>query len=100
MTRVVLINERRNDIHEISVDISPSKNEIYKILRGKASFLGQWPDEQVVIVKCEPEDSPFELTLNQNRLPRPFTNMIVFYQHFCNTSLVSNSSSISLKPTY
>ena len=78
MTRVVLINERRNDIHEISVDISPSKNEIYKILRGKASFLGQWPDEQVVIVKCEPEDSPFELTLNQNRLPRPFTNMIVF----------------------
>ena len=77
MTRVVLINERRNDIHEISVDISPSKNEIYKILRGKASFLGQWPDEQVVIVKCEPKDSTFELNLNQNRLPRPFTNMIV-----------------------
>ena len=77
MTRAVLINEKRNDIHEINIDISPSKNEIYKILRGKASFLGQWPDEQVVIVKCEPKDSTFELNLNQNRLPRPFTNMIV-----------------------
>jgi hypothetical protein len=78
MTRVVLINERRNDIHEINIDISPSKNEIFKILKGKASFLGQWPDEQVVIVKCEPEDAIQELNLNQNRLPRPFTNMIVF----------------------
>ena len=77
MTRAVLINEKRNDIHEIHVDISPYKNEIFKILKGKASFLGQWPDEQVVIVKCEPKDSTFELNLNQNRLPRPFTNMIV-----------------------
>tara|TARA_B000000441_G_C21741991_1_gene354593 strand:+ start:1502 stop:1906 length:405 start_codon:yes stop_codon:yes gene_type:complete len=77
MTRAVLINEKRKDIHEINIDISPSKNEIFKILGGKASFLGQWPDEQVVIVKCEPKDSTFELNLNQNRLPRPFTNMIV-----------------------
>ena len=77
MTRAVLINEKRNDIHEIHVDISPYKNEIFKILRGKASFLGQWPDEQVVIVKTEPEDSLSELLINSNRLPRPFTNMIV-----------------------
>ena len=77
MTRAVLINEKRNDIHEIHVDISPYKNEIFKILRGKASFLGQWPDEQVVIVKTEPEDSLSELLINTNRLPRPFTNMIV-----------------------
>ena len=53
MTRAVLINEKRNDIHEIHIDISPYKNEIFKILRGKASFLVQWPDEQVVIVKTE-----------------------------------------------
>jgi len=77
MTRAVLINEKRNDIHEIHVDISPYKNEIFKILRGKASFLGQWPDEQVVIIKTEPEDSLSELLINSNRLPRPFTNMIV-----------------------
>jgi hypothetical protein len=51
MTRAVLINERKRDIREIDLDIAPEKNEIFKILRGKASFLGQWPDEQVVIVK-------------------------------------------------
>ena len=78
MTHAVLINEKRNDIHEINIDIAPDKNEIYKLLRGKASFLGQWPDEQVVIVKCDPDDSPFELNLNRNRLTRPFTNMLVF----------------------
>ena len=32
MTRAVLINEKRNDIHEIDIDISPNKNEIYKLL--------------------------------------------------------------------
>ena len=78
MTRAVLINERKNDIQEIDLDIAPEKNEIFKILRGKASFLGQWPDEQVVIVKCELCDTEFDLSVNQNRLPRPFTNMIVF----------------------
>jgi len=78
MTCAVLINEKRNDIHEIHLDISPYKNEIFKILKGKASFLGQWPDEQVVIVKTEPEEALTDLKLNTNRLPRPFTNMIVY----------------------
>ena len=77
MTRAVLINEKRNDIYEIDIDISQSKNEIFKLLKGKASFLGQWPEEQVVIVKTEPDESFVELYLNSNRLPRPFTNMKV-----------------------
>jgi len=77
MTRAVLINEKRNDIYEIDIDISPSKNEIFKLLKGKASFLGQWPEEQVVIVKTESDESFTELNLNTNRLPRPFTNMEV-----------------------
>ena len=76
MARAVLINERRNDIHEIELDITLEKNEIYKILIGKATFLGQWPEKSVVIVTCE--SSIFELKLNVNRLPRPFTNMTVF----------------------
>jgi len=75
MTLAVLINEERNNIKEIEVDISPEKNQIFKILKGKASFVGQWPDEDVVIIKCS--ESLFELSLNQNRLPRPFTNMLV-----------------------
>ncbi len=77
MTRAVLINEKRNDIYEIDIDISPSKNEIFKLLKGKASFLGQWPEEQVVIVKTESDESFTKLNLNLNRLPRPFTNMEV-----------------------
>jgi len=75
MTLAVLVNEGKNDIHEIDLNISPEKNEIYKILRGKATFLGQWPDKSVVIVTCE--SSIFELSMNLNRLPRPFTNMTV-----------------------
>jgi len=75
MTLTVLVNEGKNDIHEIDLDISPEKNEIYKILRGKATFLGQWPEKSVVIVTCE--SSIFELSMNLNRLPRPFTNMTV-----------------------
>ena len=68
MTRAILINEERNSIKEIDIDISPEKNEIFKILKGKASFVGQWPDEDVVIIKCS--ESIFELQLNQNRLTR------------------------------
>ena len=75
MTIAVLVNEGKNDIYEIDLDISPEKNEIYKILRGKATFLGQWPDNSVVIVICD--SSIFELSMNLNRLPRPFTNMTV-----------------------
>ena len=39
--------------------------------------VGQWPEEQVVIVKTEPDESFTKLNLNLNRLPRPFTNMEV-----------------------
>ena len=75
MVKAVLLNERRNDVHEINVDLSPEKNEICKILRGKATFLGQWEEELVVILKCK--ESVFNLKLNENVLPRPFSNMDV-----------------------
>jgi hypothetical protein len=73
MVIAVLINEKLDDIHEINVDLSPDKNEIYKILRGNATFIGQWEDELVVILKCK--ESPFKLHKNENVLPRPFSNM-------------------------
>lgn len=75
MVKAVLLNEKRNDVHEINVDLSPEKNEICKILRGKATFLGQWEEELVVILKCK--ESVFDLKLNENILPRPFSNMDV-----------------------
>ena len=38
MTRAVLINEKRNDIYEIDIDISPSKNEIFKLLKRESEL--------------------------------------------------------------
>lgn len=75
MVRAVLIHETLNDIEEIDIDLSPEKNEICKILRGKATFLGQWEHECVVILKCK--ESVCKLTKNENVLPRPFSNMNV-----------------------
>ena len=73
MVKAVLLNEKRKDVREINIDLSPEKNEICKILRGKATFIGQWEDELVVILKCR--ESAFKLKRNENILPRPFSNM-------------------------
>lgn len=60
---------------EIDLDISSEKNEIFKILKGPATFIGQWPDINVVILKCR--ESVFELLTNRNVLPHPFTDETV-----------------------
>ena len=67
MTKAVLIHETLNHIEEIDIDIEPSKNEIFKILLGRATFIGQWPEIDVVIMK--PEDGKMK---NENILPHPF----------------------------
>jgi len=67
MTRAVLIHETINRIEEIEFDIEPSKNEIFKILLGRATFIGQWPEIDVVIMKPE-----HGLIDNENILPYPF----------------------------
>lgn len=67
MTKAVLIHETKYHIEEIEVDIEPSKNEIFKILSGRATFIGQWPEIDVVIMK--PEHGLIE---NENILPFPF----------------------------
>ena len=68
MTIAVLIHEEDDKLEEINLDIDPVKNEIYKILSGRATFIGQWPDIDVVILKAESSTS---LT-NENKLPKPF----------------------------
>ena len=67
MTRAVIIHETKNDIEEIELDIDPTKNEIFKILGGPQTFIGQWPDIDVVILKSE-----VAKTLNLNTLAPPF----------------------------
>ena len=68
--KAVLFSEEEGHITEIVLDISSEKREIFKILKGSATFIGQWPELDVVIMKCR--ESIFELLENRNKLPKPF----------------------------
>jgi hypothetical protein len=67
MTKAILIRETEGNIEEIDLDIDPSKNEIFLLLCGRQTFIGQWPEIDVVIMK--PEDGT---RINDNVLPTPF----------------------------
>jgi hypothetical protein len=73
MTVAVLIKEQFGNIQEIDLDIEPSKNEIFLRLGGPATFIGQWPDLDVVIMKSTCGES-----LNLNVLPTPFNTEEVY----------------------
>lgn len=68
MTLAVLIRETFGDMRQIELDIDPKKNEIFKILSGSPTFIGQWPDIDVVIMKAQRAT-----TINENVLPAPFS---------------------------
>lgn len=63
MTIAVLIHEQLDAIEEIELNV----DEIYKVIPGRATFIGQWPEIDVVIVKAIVGQA-----LNKNQLPRPF----------------------------
>ncbi len=67
MTKAILILEKEGHIQEIDLDIAPHKNEIFNLLEGRQTFIGQWPEIDVVIMK--PEDGKLK---NENTLPNPF----------------------------
>ena len=67
--KAVLIYEIKNKIEEIRIDIS---KDPYQLLKGSTTFIGQWPDINVVIMKNK--TSMFELTDNMNTLPAPFNS--------------------------
>jgi len=67
MTKSILIHETKGDIEEIEIDIDPKKNEIFKILQGRQTFIGQWEEIDVVIMK-----SQTATIKNENTLPKPF----------------------------
>ena len=69
MTNAVLIHEDIDHLDDITVDIDPSKREIFQILQGPATFIGQWPHLDVVIMKCVRGKNK-----NLNILPTPFDN--------------------------
>jgi len=72
MVKCVLIGEKRGDIQEVE---SPLQRDLYTLLRGPGTFIGQYEHLGVVIMKCR--ESLFELELNQNKLPGPFENEVV-----------------------
>jgi len=73
MTRAILIKEQFGDIREIELDIDPRKNEIFLLLSGSPTFIGQWPDLDVVIMKAQ-----YANNINNNILPPPFENEEVY----------------------
>jgi hypothetical protein len=58
MTLAVLIKEELGDVRQIELDIDPRKNEIFQLLSGSPTFIGQWPDLDVVIMKPQYGSSP------------------------------------------
>lgn len=68
MTKAVLLHEEEGRIDEIELDIDPRKNEVFTLLSGRATFIGQWPEIDVVIMRGTTGGRP----LNNNRLPPPF----------------------------
>ena len=67
MTVAVLIKEQLGDVREVDLDIDPRKNQIFILLSGSPTFIGQWPDLDVVIMKAQ-----YAEKLNNNTLPPPF----------------------------
>ena len=69
----VLVSEEEGNVSEIDINIQG--NDLYRVLKGTATFIGQFPDTDIVIMKCD--ESPFELLENRNKLPEPFHDEVV-----------------------
>ena len=68
--KAVLIYTSRDELKEISLDISSRNSQITQYLGGSATFIGQWVDHDIVIMKCR--ESLFETEINKNNLAKPF----------------------------
>ena len=68
-TTAVLIHEKLDQIQEVELDLAPHVNEAHILLGRHPTFIGQWPEIDVVIMKSEIGEIP-----NENNLPEPFSN--------------------------
>ena len=73
MTQCVLISEEDGNISDVTISIKGT--DLYRVLKGTATFIGQFPDSDIVIMKCDV--SNFQLLENRNKLPEPFHDEIV-----------------------
>ena len=74
--KAVLVNETHGNAVEIELDINAKKNQVFKLLKGAGTFIGQWPDSDVVIMKCR--ESMFELQRNENTMASPFEDEVIY----------------------
>ena len=68
-TTAVLIHEKLDQIQEVELDLAPHVNEAHILLERHPTFIGQWPEIDVVIMTSEIGKIPIE-----NILPDPFSN--------------------------
>ena len=68
MTIAVWIEEQKDRIQEVDIDVDST--DTFRLLKGPGTFIGQWPEIEVVIMKCR--ESCIELMANENVLPPPF----------------------------
>ncbi len=72
MVKCVLISEQFGNIEEIE---TPLGSDMFYILKGPGTFIGQYADIDVVVMKCR--ESLMDLSRNQNVLPPPFDTEVV-----------------------
>jgi hypothetical protein len=72
MVKCVLISEQFGNVEEIE---TPLGSDIFYILKGPGTFIGQYEDLDVVVMKCR--ESLTELARNQNTLPPPLDKEVV-----------------------
>lgn len=68
MVVCVLISEEEGSFSEVDINIQGT--DLYRLLKGTGTFIGQFPDSDIVIMKNE--ESFFDLMENRNKLPEPF----------------------------
>jgi hypothetical protein len=68
VVNAILIGTRKDDIKQIRIN---TDTDIPRYLGGTGTFIGQWIDHDIVIMKCR--EALFELNLNNNVLSTPFT---------------------------
>ena len=73
MVNCVLISEEEGNISDIDVNIKG--DDLFRVLKGTATFIGQLIDTDIVIMKCDV--SFFNLMENRNKLPEPFHEEVI-----------------------
>lgn len=68
--KAILVGVQGNDIREVSLDISTRTSQVFEYLGGRGTFIGQWPEHNIVIMKCM--ESIFDPGINNNQLAKPF----------------------------